>query len=196
MSEMPPTLPQNAVVESVRKHVSGFWPASHISVRNWSRGPVAELGTDFGVLELSPTRESNNLWVYCTAGTGVTEGDAHQHEFALFSPSADERHVETLTMLSHYHRFESSLGLDHIVNIGHPWIEGSKYDRLLMSLPYPFGPRLEWLRSDAITVQLLWALPITPEEAAFVKQNGIEELEQRFDAAKLQYWNPLRHSVV
>lgn len=36
----------------------------------------------------------------------------------LFSPSANERHVETLTMLSHFHRFESSLALGYIVNIG------------------------------------------------------------------------------
>lgn len=193
---MPSGLPQNAILQSVKKHVSSFWPTAHVAVRNWPRGPVAELGGDFAVLELSPTRESNNLWVYCTAGTGATENGADQYEFALFSPSSDQRHVETLTMLSHYHRFESSLGLGHIVNIGHPWIERSRCDRMLMSLPYPFGPRLEWLRTDVLTIQLLWALPITPEEAAFVKQNGTEELEQRFDAAKLRYWDPQRGSVV
>ena len=99
-------------------------------------------------------------------------------------------------MLSHYHRFESPLDLGHIVNIGQPWVEGSGCDRLLMSLPYPFGPTLEWLRSEALTVQLLWALPITPAEAAFAEQNGVEELEQRFDAAKVHYWDPLRHSAV
>lgn len=195
MSEMPQFLPQDAIVQSITKHVSSFWPTSHIKVRKWPTGPVAELGRDFAVLELSPTRESNNLWVYCTAGTGATD-DAQQYEFALFSPSADERHIETLTMLSHYHLFESSLGLGHIVNIGQPWVEGSRCDRLLLSLPYPFGPRLEWLRSGSLTIQFLWALPITPEEAAFVKQNGLEQLEERFDAAKLQYWNARRQSVV
>jgi hypothetical protein len=189
-------LPQNAILKSIEKHVSSFWPSSHVAVRAWHRGPVAELGTDFAVLELSPTRESNNLWVYCTAGTGATEKGAHQYEFMLFSQAADERHVETLTMVSHYHRFESSLGLGHIVNIGHPWIEGSSCNRLLMSLPYPFGPRLEWLKNDALTIQLLWALRITPEEAAFVEQNGVDELEQRFDGTKLRYWDPRRPSVV
>jgi len=196
MSEMPQFLPQDAIVQSVTKHVSSFWPTSHIKVRKWPTGPVAELGRDFAVLELSPTRESNNLWVYCTAGTGVTDNDAQQYEFALFSPSADERHIETLTMLSHYHRFESSVGLGHIVNIGHPWAEGSSCDRLLMSLPYPFGPRLEWLKSDTLTIQFLWALPITSQEASFLKQNGIEELERRFDSAKLKYWDARRQSVV
>jgi Suppressor of fused protein (SUFU) len=193
---MPQVLPQDAIVQSVTKHVSSFWPTSHITVRKWPTGPVAELGRDFAVLELSPTSESNNLWVYCTAGTGVTENDAQRYEFALFSPSADERHVETLTMLYHYHRFQSRLGLGHIVNIGHPWVEGSRCDRLLMSLPYPFGPRLEWLRTDLVTIQLVWALPITPQEALFVKQNGVEELERRFDSAKLEYWDARRQSIV
>jgi hypothetical protein len=99
-------------------------------------------------------------------------------------------------MLSHYHRFESSLGLGHIVNIGHPWAEGSRCDRLLMSLPYPFGPKLEWLKSDTLTIQVLWALPITPQEASFLKQNGVEELERRFDFAKLKYWDARRQSIV
>lgn len=196
MSEMSQGPPQNAIVHSVKKHVSSLWPTSHVAARHWLMGPFAELGPDYAVLELSPTRETNNLWVYCTAGTGVKENGADQYEFVLFSLSADERHVETLTMLSNYHRFESPLGLGHIVNIGHPWIEGSRCDRLLMSLPYPFGPRLEWLKNGALTIQLLWALPITPEEAAFVKQDGLEELEQRFDAAKLQYWDPRRRSVI
>ncbi len=193
---MPQVLPQTAIVQSVRKHLSSFWPTSHITIRNWPKGPVAELGRDFVVMELSPTRESNNLWVYCTAGTGAAESEANQHEFVLLSSTANERHVETLTMLSHYHRFESSIGVGHIVNIGQPWVEGSRSDRILLSLPYPFGPRLEWLKSDSLTIQFLWALPITPEEATFVRQNGAEKLEQRFDAAKLHYWNARRKSVV
>ena len=189
-------LPQATVVQNVKEHLASLWPKAHLSFRRWAKGPVEELGRDFAVIELSPTRESNNLWVYCTAGTGQTEGEAHQHEFVLLSSSSEELHVETLTMLSHYHRFESPLTIGHVVTIGHSWAEGSQCNRLLISLPYPFGPKLEWLTAPNITVQFLWALPITSEEAAFVKQNGIEELERRFDSAKLQYWDPLRGSVV
>jgi len=151
---------------------------------------------DFVVIELSPTPESNNLWVYCTAGTGLAENDDHRYEFFLATSSADQRHVETLTMLSHYRRFESRLGRGHIVNIGRSWVEGSRCDRLLLSLPYPFGPKLEWLKSGTLTIRFLWALPITPEEAAFVTQNGIEELERRFDSSKLRYWDVQRKTVV
>lgn len=189
-------LPQSALVQSVKEHLSGLWPRAHLTARRWARGPFEELGRDFAVIELSPTRESNNLWVYCTAGTGRAESAAGQHEFVILSSSPEERHVETLTMLSHYHRFESPIDLGHIVTIGQSWAEGSRCDRLLMSLPYPFGPKLEWLKAPTISIQFLWALPITPEEAAFVKQNGVEELERRFDSAKLRYWDSLRQSVV
>jgi len=99
-------------------------------------------------------------------------------------------------MPSHFHRFESSLGLGHIVTIGHPWAEDSRCDHLLMSLPYPFGPGLEWLKIDALTIQFLWALPITLTEASFLKRNGVEEIERRFDSAKLKYWDARRQSVV
>jgi suppressor of fused protein SUFU len=193
---MSPGLPQDAVVRIIKKHVSNLWPNAQLSIRKWPRGPVEELGREFAVLEISPTRDSNNLWVYCTAGTGAVEGEAQQHEFVLLSSSSDKRHVETLTMVSHYHRFESPLDLGHIVTIGDTWAEGSSCNRLLMSLPYPFGPKLEWLRTSELVVRFLWALPITPEEAAFANQSGVEGLERRFDAAKLHYWDPLRPSVV
>ena len=189
------SLPQYAVVSSVKKHVLALWPESHLSVRKWPRGPVAELGPDFSVLELSPTQESNNLWVYCTAGTGDTEAEIQPNEFVLLASSRDERHVETLTMVAHYHRFESVLGLGHTVEIGHPWAQGSQCDRLLISLPYPFGPKLEWLKTPELAVRFLWALPITPQEARFAKQMGVEELERRFDIANLAYWDPLRRSI-
>ena len=147
-------------------------------------------------MELSPTRASNNLWVYSTAGSDELRPNAEGFEFVLLAPTSDERHVETLTMLAHYHRFESSVGLNHIVPIGDSWAAGSRCDRLLISLPYPYGPGLEWLRTGDLILQFLWALPITPEEAAFANQQGVESLEQRFDEAKLRYWDPLRQSVV
>ena len=65
-----------------------------------------------------------------------------------------------------------------------------------MSLPYPFGPKLEWLKNDTVTIQFLWTLPITRQEARFVRGNGVEELERRFDSAKLKYWDARRKSVV
>jgi len=188
--------PQGAAVEGIKEHVADFWPNAHLRSCKWQRGPVNELGKDFAVLELSPTAESNNLWVYCTAGTGKVQTQSHRHEFFLLSSESDPSHVETLTMVSHYHRFESPLSLGHVVPIGRPWSDDSLCDRLLLSLPYPFGPKLEWLRSDSLEVQFLWALPITPKEAQYARQNGVEALEQCFDSVKLRYWDSARLDAV
>ena len=196
MCYMTSLAPQGAVVERIKQHLLTVWPDAHLRVCRWQKGPVGELGRDFSVLELSPTRESNGLWVYCTAGTGKVKTQGYRHEFFLLSSSSDPRHVETLTMVSHYHRFESPLTVGHVVPIGRPWMDGSQCDRLLMSLPYPFGPKLEWLKSDELEIPLLWALPITAREAQYARQNGIEALEQCFDSVKLKYWDSDRQDVV
>lgn len=187
---------QRTVVERIRRHLLGVWPECQLRFLRWHKGPVGELGLNFTVCEASPTKASNNLWVYCTAGTGPTSNESQSLEFVLFAPSGDERHVETLTMLAHFHRFESKLDVGHRVKIGRPWIEGSACDGFLISLPYPIGPQLEWLRDPDFAVRFLWALPITPREAAFAAKNGVERLEQQFDVVKLRYWDPLRQDAV
>lgn len=41
-------------------------------------------------------------------------------------------------------------------------------------------------------MRFLWLIPITPEEAEFKKQNGLEALEERFEAANFDYLDPSR----
>ena len=65
-----------------------------------------------------------------------------------------------------------------------------------MSTPYPLGPELEHCDDPGGHVQVLWLLPITEQERAFATSNGLEALEQRFDDAALEYWDPNRRSVV
>lgn len=72
----------------------------------------------------------------------------------------------------------------------------SECSYLLISLPYPYGPKLEWLDLAGTCVRFLWALPITPREAAYAELNGHDALEQKFDEAKLDYLNPTRSSVL
>jgi hypothetical protein len=55
------------------------------------------------------------------------------------------------------------------VNLGEPWLPGSACDHGLISLPYPWGPELE---------------------------DGLAALEERFQAARLDFTNPGRASVV
>ncbi len=73
---------------------------------------------------------------------------------------------------------------------------GSKCDHLLISIPYPYGPKLEWLKLEDTCVRFLWALPITGREAAFAELNGYQALEEKFEASKVNYQDIPRSSVV
>ena len=100
-------------------------------------------------------------------------------------------------MLANFHadeRFKVDVGT--VLNIGSPWIDDSNCNHLLISVPYPYGPKLEWLNLKDVCVRFLWALPITEREAAFADLHGPEALEQKFDAVKLDYLDISRPSVV
>jgi hypothetical protein len=113
----------------------------------------------------------------------------------IIAPEQNQRHVELLFMTTWYHGREV-LGTGHTFRIGEPWLPGSKCDCLLVSLPYPLGPKLEICNVADWHLHFLWLLPITPTEREFKERNGLEALEQRFDACKLEYWVPERDSVV
>lgn len=69
-------------------------------------------------------------------------------------------------------------------------------DHLLISLPYPFGPELQVCHIGERHVDILWLLPITEAERDFKAARGHEELEQRFEAAGLRYWEIDRSSAL
>jgi hypothetical protein len=116
-------------------------------------------------------------------------------EFLITALRPDLRHVEILFMAAWYHRHEH-LNWGHTLPIGEPWLPGSTCEHLLVSLPYPYGPQLENCEVDGKPVRIVWLLPITAAEQAFMAENGLDALEQRFDDCALQYWNPERASVV
>jgi hypothetical protein len=191
------TLTDSDIRSAIRKHLGGFWPNSQILEEQWEAGPIQENVPGFQVLNVIPT-EARRPIVYVTDGCFIVDAAGHiKREFLLISPTAEIQHAETLTMLANFHADAGHrLEVGSIVNIGQPWMPGSQCDHLLISRPYPYGPKLEWLRLADICVRLLWALPVTPREAAFMELNGLEALEQRFDAVKPDYMNPSRTSVV
>ncbi|MCI0423800.1 MAG: suppressor of fused domain protein [Acidobacteria bacterium] len=185
-----------SVRSSVKAHITDFWPKRECVEEVLGHGPIQESLRGFCVLRLKPT-DKTEPWVYCTLGSFLAGTTEHvKHEFFLLSPAEDQTHVETLTMLANFHaddRYRLTVG--SVVNIGGPWLDESDCDHLLISLPYPFGPKLEWLKTGGFCVQFLWALPITAREAAFSELNGSEALEQRFDAAGINYLDPKRPSL-
>jgi len=182
-------------------------------------GPMLQTLPGFRVLKFGPSSH-RPYWIYVTLGTHEIDSGHQRLEFFLLAPYESYTHVMTLTMLGYFHANpDHRLGPGHTVNIGEPWVaersgcrstsvesrvlrggpgEGlnSGCDHLLISLPYTFGTRLEWLQLPGFCVRILWALPITAAEATFAEEQGVEALEQRFEAAKLDYLNPARPSVV
>jgi hypothetical protein len=103
--------------------------------------------------------------------------------------------VELLAMLTAYHA-NHQLDYAHTLPIGEPWVPGSTLDHVLISTPYPLGPDFETCAAAGAHAHFTWALPITSAERDFKAAHGLEALEQRFEEASLEYWNPRRESVV
>jgi hypothetical protein len=75
-------------------------------------------------------------------------------------------------------------------------VPGSRCDRLLASLPYPWGPELQTCHVGDRHVDFLWLLPITKQERDFKVANGLAALEALFEERELRYWDPHRPSAV
>ncbi len=179
----------------IAEHYAAVW-SNMSEEKRWDRGPVSELPASFRVLEFPPSA-SRTCWTYATCCMSQPD-DASRLELHLFSPIQSPEHVELLTVIAHFHRTGSWLALGHTVNFGRPWLPGSACEYGLISLPYLDGVVLENFRTAEAghEVHFLWLIPITRPERDFKKANGLEALEQRFDAAQFDYLNPARPSVI
>jgi Suppressor of fused protein (SUFU) len=176
---------------AIESHYSRNWPIKVTSTR-WTRGPVHELPSEF---RISVFRAASDMLAYATVAMSQPE-DAERVELHLFDAreTVSDELVELLTVAAHFHRNGERLGLGHTVNFGRPWRKGSNCTHGLLSLPYVFGPKLEWL--DKPRVRFLWLIPITAEEQQFKKEHGLEALERLFDSAGFNYLDPMRASVL
>jgi hypothetical protein len=153
-----------------------------------------KMGPGFSVLEFCPNNE-RGYWAYgtCCMSQPDDRDDLELHMLSFWQNMAN---VELLSFAAYYHQTSARLGLGHTVNLGRPWTQQSNCDHGLISLPYPFGPKLEVLCLSEKHIHCLWLLPITLEERDFKAKYGLDALEQRFESAKLNYLDPTRKSVV
>ena len=170
--------------EEVEAHVRRFFDGHIASNASWLQGPAAKLWPHLQYLAIAPGPLYSG-WVYFTVG--ASEVAAPRLEFFICSPYAAEAAIELLAMVTYYHATEQ-LGINHTLPIGRPWLPTATCDQFLVSLPYPFGPKLENIESSAGNVQALWLLPITEAERVFAKEQGVEALESLFDEHAI---NPL-----
>jgi hypothetical protein len=123
-------------------------------------------------------------------------GDERPIELTMLAPYSAPGVVELLYAAAHFHRSGGGLSRGDTINFGRPWIGDSPCSHGLVSTPYVDGPVLGEALIDGQPVQVLWLLPVTPGEVAFLKQNGLAALEAAFDEAQLQFARPGRASVV
>lgn len=185
------------MADAVEMHVRRFFRGHPVHFHRWP-GPVETRLPGFRVMVVEPGPRTK-LWTYVSMGAHQVRHDEHAWEFFVLAQQPADAHVELITMTAHYHANSDPtfrLGLGHTLPIGRPWLPGSSCDHLLVSLPYPLGPELERCNDGDGHVQVLWLLPITEAEREFKKAQGLEALEQQFDKARIEFWDPHRPSVV
>jgi hypothetical protein len=184
-------------LDVIRDHLNLFWPDRHKEFFTWELGPIKRVLSEFMVCRIGPD-STPEPWIYISVGASEVDlGRPYATEFVLLAPDDNARHIETLAIMTHYHATNANrLDIGRIVNCGRPWLDNSACDRFLVSLPYPFGPTLEWCH--AVTgpdIRFLWLLPITSSEAAYASTHGVESLEQLFDQHQIDAIDPQREPV-
>ncbi|HVF50385.1 MAG TPA: suppressor of fused domain protein [Pyrinomonadaceae bacterium] len=187
------------IEEGLREHLARTWPSNDKEEFVWTLGPIRQRLPAFRVMRIAPQSGVREPWVYVSLGAWEAEREnAGGLEFFILSPVETPRHVETLAMVANFHADPNyHLSLGQTINIGRPWLEGSTCDHLLLSLPYPYGPSLEWsCVGNNRHIRFLWLLPITRAEADFVKTRGPETFERLFEQSDPDPSDPHRKSII
>lgn len=175
-------------------HIRQTFPGHEISMEYWEDGPIVELLPEYKVLKVSPGPLINLFWTYVSIGSWPLFGDSRL-EFVILANDDSDKYVERLAMTTYYHSLHR-LGLGHTFPLGEPWVEASKCECCLVSLPHPLGDQFEVCEIGDGHVHFFWLLPITENERQYKIDKGLEALEVRFEEKSLEYWNNKRESVV
>jgi Suppressor of fused protein (SUFU) len=179
--------------EKIEKHYNDVWNVES-EVCEFSAGSIHQLPHGFSVLKFPP-HIGRDMWTYATSCMSLPE-DQKPIELHMFSPHQADEIVELLVATAHYHRTSTKLDVGHSVNFGKPWLDGSKCEYGLISLPYLDGPKLELLQLGSRTLNFYWLIPVNDSEIEFKKKYGLEALEMEFDRSQFDYVNPMRKAVI
>jgi Suppressor of fused protein (SUFU) len=189
---------------AIETHLRHGFPGQRVVVQGWRTDAMS--APHVRVLRVDP-ESRGGLWLHVSSGAslpttgptaGPTEGSAggtEGSEFVLVTPFKTLRAVELLAMVVYFHGVQA-LSVGDIVSVGEPWLPGSTCGHLLVSNPYLLADELWRLALPGRTVHFRWVIPITAKERAYAAERGLDALEQRFEEAGLEYWDPHRDSVV
>jgi hypothetical protein len=184
-----------AVVDRLRTHLETWWGSCDELV--WERGPMRRDCPAFRVLRA--LRADDGLWLYASAGASVPRQlEGTGHEFFLVAPTDSPELVELVTIASHYAVFGEHEGVHagHTLNIGRPWLAGSRCDHLYVSTAYLLPPEFAIVRHARGTAHLLWTVPITEAEKRWRHEHGQEAFEQLMEDRELVAHDPSRDPLV
>jgi hypothetical protein len=187
-----------SVHDGILDHYRRFWGRARVEEVHWTPEHMASRLPDFHIAKIRPP-EPNGMWVFATIGAWrATAADDHGLEFVAVARSEAAAVLNRLAMTAYYHAGppENRLGVGHTVSIGEGWIDGSPLEALLVSLPYLWGPKLEHCQLPDRHIQVVWLIPISEAERDYVRLNGVDALEQRFEDTSFDYLDPFRPSVV
>ena len=181
---------------AIDAHLRRGFPGQRVVAQGWNTGAIATATPEVRVLRGDPETRGG-LWLHVSSGAwSGTPAERIGYEFVLVTPYKTLRAVELLAMIVYYHTGGGVLKVGNTVPIGEPWLPGSACNALLVSDPYLLADELWTLPLGRQEIRFLWIIPITPAERRFVGEYGLEALEQRFELAGLEYWDPHRASIV
>jgi hypothetical protein len=186
-----------SATEAIGRHLNDWFGGHQV----YALDPPADLADRVPGLQIVevPAGPRLALCTYLTMGCFDAVGmNGQGTEFVLTAGEPDAAHVESVAMAAAQHCGTPAGRLDRgsVVPLGRPWLPDSTCDRLLVTLPYPYGPNFEFVRWKRNTIRLLWLLPITPAEGAFIAVDGVEAFEARLEGMSVSFTDPTRPSVV
>jgi hypothetical protein len=184
--------------DGILEHYRGFWGADRIEEVHWTPEHLGSRLPDFHIAKVRPQGQAD-MWTFASIGAWrATEGEPSGLEFVAVSRGQSAAVMANLGMVAYYHAGppENRLGLHHLLTIGSGWVEGSTLESVLVSRPYPWGPKLEHCQLPDRHIQIVWLLPITTAEHAFAREHGVNVLEERLEVAEVDYLDPSRPSVI
>jgi hypothetical protein len=161
----------------------------------WTKGASYSSLPDLQIVEMTIGSRTH----YVTAGaSAILDQPGYGTEFCLIVREPSHSFVELMAMVAYLHSLpEHRLDVGHTMSIGRPIVDSSVLDRLLVSLPYPYGSEFEFMHtSDGEHVRFLWLVPIGAREERFRHDRDLEALEARFEAQELDFADLARPEVV